>query len=293
MTETLAYLLCVPGIPLAGFFVWLVGFARKTGEETRLPFDAMPRPAGWSLQLRCSDLLEKVQFHLLLGLFSGVIFAYAASIAKVTPAISLSIGMIASGAFLFHASRLFLRYRNHRLGLLGEQVVGRLLDHAACDTIQVFHDLEVSDPGRKTWNIDHVVVTPAGVFAIETKARRKPKDSGHAGQAGYKVIFDGSQLLFPSPMQADRHGLEQARNNADWLSSKLTAWNGRPITVTPVLVMPGWWVERTGKGPVFVLNPKELPSFLSGRPQILSPQEQRSIAKQLEERCQIDLSRPA
>jgi hypothetical protein len=293
VTETLAYLLCVPGIPLAAFFVWLVGFARKSGNETRLPFLQMPRPAGWSLQMRCSELMEKIQFHLLLALFSGVFFAYVASVAKAPPAISLSLGMLASCAFLYHVGRLFIRYRNHRLGLIGEQVVGRLLDQIACDTIKVFHDLEVRDPGGKPWNIDHVVVTPVAVFAIETKTRRKPKDSDHAGKAGYKVIFDGTQLLFPSPMRANRYGLKQAQENANWLSSKLTTLNGRPIPVTPVLVMPGWWVDRRGKGPVSVLNAKELPNFLSRRGETLSAQDQSAIAAQLEERCQIDLSQPA
>jgi hypothetical protein len=131
------------------------------------------------------------------------------------------------------------------------------------------------------------------VFAIETKTRRKPKDKDPKGQAGHKVIYDGEQLHFPAPMRADRFGLEQARNNAAWLSGKLTALNGCPIPVNPVLVLPGWWIEGKGKGSVAVLNPKGLPKFVAGRPNIFSEQQFNAINAQLEERCRIDLSQPA
>lgn len=68
-------------------------------------------------------------------------------------------------------------------------------DRLSSDSIRVFHDLEVIEPGRKPWNIDHIVLTSAGVFAIETKTRCKPNDTRPRGHAAHKVIFDGQQLL--------------------------------------------------------------------------------------------------
>lgn len=137
-----------------------------------------------------------------------------------------------------------------------------------------------------------MVVGPGGVFVIETKARRKPK--GNSGpQKGHQLIFDGQQIIFPAPMKPDRHGLEQAQRNADWLAAKLSALNGEPITVNPVLVFPGWWVEAKGKGSVSVLNAKQLPSLLSGRKPILSDRTVRAISNQLEGMCRIDLSAPS
>lgn len=141
--------------------------------------------------------------------------------------------------------------------------------------------------------MDHVVLTPAGVFCIETKCRRKPRGMSPDGQQGHKVIFDGQQLIFPSPMGADRHGVDQATRNASWLSNKLTALNGTAIPVEPILVLPGWWVEMKIKGPVIVMNPKGLGSVLNGRKPILSDAQQRAIYAQLEERCKIDLSQPS
>ncbi len=114
-----------------------------------------------------------------------------------------------------------------------------ILDQVSSDTIRVFHDLEVRELGKKPWNIDHIVITPAGVFVIGTKTRRKPCGTAPDGQQAHKVIFDGQQLKFPHPMGYDRRGLVQAQANATWLSGKLTGLNGCAVPVTPVLVLPG------------------------------------------------------
>ena len=204
--------------------------------------------------------------------------------------VALILGLIVCSYATLRAQRRVIIAANHRLGLLGEQVVGQILDRLSSDAIRVFHDLEVTEPGKKPWNIDHVILSPAGVFAIETKTRRKPRGISPDGQQGHKVTFDGQQLLFPAPMKADRYGLEQARGNANWLADKLTALNGSPIPVIPVLVLPGWWIDAKGKGPVTVLNPKGLASCITGRPAVLSAVQVRAINAQLDERCRIDLT---
>ena len=272
--------------------VWMKWFFHNSERKSRRPFDEMPRPAGWSLQNRTADLMDQVLFNVMVAIMAGVVFCITAQSVKGNP-VMMAVGFAVCSIILFRAARLLLRARNHRLGLLGEQVVGQILDQLSSDSIRVFHDMEIREPGGKPWNIDHVVVTPGGIFAIETKTRRKPRGNAPNGQQGHKVIFDGQQLLFPAPMAADRHGLDQTQRNADWLSGKLTALNGCAVPVTPVLVLPGWWVEAKGKGPVSVLNPKSLRSLFNGRPPELSAERQHAITAQLEERCRIDLSKPA
>lgn len=268
-------------------------FIHCRDKRSRRPFDEMPRPAGWSLQNRTEGLLEDFTLYFMAANATGLVAWALANHAKGSPVFILGFGFVACGLLFYRASRSIRSYVNHRLGLLGEQVTGQILDQLSSDSIRVFHDLEIREPGGKPWNIDHVVVTPAGVFAIETKTRRKPRGTAPDGQQGHKVIFDGQQLRFPAPMSADRHGLDQTQRNADWLAGKLTALNGCAVPVTPVLVLPGWWVEAKGKGPVSVLNPKGLRSFLNGRAPALSAERQRAITAQLEERCRIDLSLPA
>jgi hypothetical protein len=282
-------LLLCPGLPLAILMVWFQWYVRRRDKKKRRPFNEMTRPAGWSLQSRIEDLVTDLDLNLMMILASGGI-AWAVSLGQMHPLVIVAFGTAASSFFAYRVAKLTLNISNHRLGLRGEQVVGLILDRISSDTIRVFHDLEVIEPGKKPWNIDHVVLTSAGVFAIETKTRRKPRGISPDGQQGHKVTFDGQQLIFPAPMRTDRYGLEQAQRNASWLADKLTTLNGSPIPVTPVLVLPGWWIDAKGKGPVTVLNPKGIASCISGRLSVLSAVQMRAISAQLDERCRIDLT---
>lgn len=237
--------------------------------------------------------MEEALIHAMAALMVGCMFWAFTFSGKGGPLLYLITGFIACSILFYRASRFILRYSNHRLGYLGEQVVGRILDQLSSDSVRVFHDLEIREPGKKPWNIDHIVLTPAGVFCIETKARRKPRSIAPDGQQSHKVIFDGQQLIFPHPMKPDRYGIDQALRNAEWLAEKLTSLNGTPIPVFPALVFPGWWVDAKGKGEVTVLNPKQLRSLLSSKSATLPADRQRAISNQLEERCRIDLSLPA
>lgn len=51
-------------------------------------------------------------------------------------------------------------------GAIGEEIVGAKLDAIASDQIRVLHDRRI--PKSKA-NIDHIVVTPGGVWVIDTK----------------------------------------------------------------------------------------------------------------------------
>ncbi len=293
VSDSLVYLLVVTGLPLAVFLMWITWFVRRADKVSRRPFEEMPRPAGWSLQNRTNDLMEEAFMNAMAALMLGILIWAFADSGKGSPLLLLLIGFVACSLMLLRAASFLLRARNHRLGLYGEQVVGRILDGLSNDSVRVFHDLEIREPGGKPWNIDHIVLTPAGVFCIETKTRRKPRGESPDGQKCHTLIFDGEQLIFPHPIKPDRFGLDQARRNARWLSDKLTSLNGTPIPVTPLLVFPGWWVEAKGKGDVAVMNHKQLPSFFHGRSAVLTPTHHRAIANQLEERCRIDLSLPA
>jgi len=50
-------------------------------------------------------------------------------------------------------------------GREGERIVGQFLENARADAARVFHDLVGAG-----LNVNHVVVSPHGVFALETKS---------------------------------------------------------------------------------------------------------------------------
>ena len=54
-------------------------------------------------------------------------------------------------------------------GALGEELVGGRLNELASDTLRVLHDRRI--PGSRA-NIDHLAVTPTGVFVIDPKNYR-------------------------------------------------------------------------------------------------------------------------
>jgi hypothetical protein len=170
------------------------------------------------------------------------------------------------------------KYCDYSLGLMGERAVGEELNMLMAEGCRVFHDY----PGGRNWNIDHVIVAPSGVYAIETKTRRKRR--APKGKKDQELMFDGAKLHFPRYVGTS--GLEQARRNARDLSRELTSATGEPVVVKAILTFPGWYVNRTGKSDVAVLNPKEIRHVvLSTAGAQLSPEQIQRVAHQVEQKC--------
>lgn len=139
--------------------------------------------------------------------------------------------------------RKFVRHwdeRNHaRDGLVAEQMTGQLLNRLIGPNCIVAHDLPCGG-----FNIDHVVIVPRAIYAVETKSFRKPR--GSTDDSHYKVTFDGEALRFPD--WRDNESIVQARRQAQWLTRYLRESLGRDIPVIPAVALPGWWIEKTEAG---------------------------------------------
>lgn len=187
---------------------------------------------------------------------------------------------IYAGLTFWATRRLYLlmvNSRNLHLGLDGELAVGQELNHLMLHGCRVYHDFPAEG-----FNIDHVVVGPGGVYAVETKGRAKP-DKGR-GALDAKVIYDGEILRFPDWHEVKP--LEQAKHQAIWLGKWLSSAVGHWISVTPALALPGWFVERTQAGKVLVFNGKG-PFFLAkpNSRSSLNEQQIQQISHQLEQHC--------
>ena len=165
-----------------------------------------------------------------------------------------------------------------RLGIDAELAAGEELNQLMRDGFWVFHDV----PGEKHFNIDHVVVGSAGIFAIETKGR--PKRQRALGADGHKVRYDGRTLHFPEWREGEP--LRQAERNAAWLEKWLSSAVGERISVQPVLMLPGWYVDRTSGEGIPVLNEKQAKGYFSKR---RGPEPStrliQQITHQLDQRC--------
>ena len=187
---------------------------------------------------------------------------------------------IASAAAAFIARKLYLLSRRKfilRCGLEAEVAMGEELGHLMRRGAVVFHDFPAEQ-----FNIDHVVLTAGGVYAVETKGRMKP-DKGR-GKLDATVEFDGRILIFPD--WRDTKTVEQATRQAVWLANWISKAVGRPIGVKAVVALPGWWVERSGRGNAMVISGKEARHLLKPwQDELFTEQMMIQIAHQLEQRC--------
>ena len=173
--------------------------------------------------------------------------------------------------------RLVKRARELHLGLDAEVAVGQELTTLMSEGFWVFHDVK----GEGPFNVDHVVVGKHGVFAVETKGRAKRI---REGGDGHRVTVKDGRLEFPGWVETKP--LEQAKRSAVWLGKWLSSAIGEPVSVTPVLALPGWYIERRSRSDVAVINGKSPQGYFknSGATAITEKQVLQ-IKHQLDARC--------
>jgi hypothetical protein len=275
----------------------LRGLFKAEKARSRTPFCAkLLRPPGESLRLRIDDLQERITeqafvLAVLLLVPSLLTFAWYPMTVPLT-LVFYGLPVVACGFFIRSRWQVLAglreELRNCRLGFDGERHVAEELTPLSGLGYRIFHDfpLDFKPGGPETRsNIDHIVIGPAGIFAIETKTRRKLLQSGADGQPPHQVFYDGTALTFPGG-HVDHDILNQASRQAGDLVGWLNGSAPQSVAVVPVVVIPGWMVERTGKGPVKVLNPKELVRALPklGR-QPLTASEIQQLGDRIEDKC--------
>lgn len=265
-------------VALAAIFALLFALRFYRGlTRSRIPTsEKLLRPPGESLNRKLAELDEKLLYTIVLLIGGPILLAHQTQTIPLGQFVAWLIP-----ATILCAIPLWItasRRRNYALGYLGERAVGEELNQLLRDGCHVFHDYQ----GGPNWNIDHVVVAPSGVYAVETKARRKRR--ARNGQRDYELIFDGRNLRFPHC--TDTYGLEQARRNAADLGFQLTRATGETVSAKPILTFPGWLVTLKGKSDVHVLNPKQIRQVvLNNTGPTLSPAQMQRIIHQLDQKC--------
>ncbi len=152
-----------------------------------------------------------------------------------------------------------------QVGLEGERRAGAILEDLAPRGVLAVHDLDV---GRG--NVDHVAISPQGVFAIEVK---------HL--SGGRFHLRRGIGLMQGSRPADAHAA-QARRSATAVHAFLLR-SGIDLWVQPMLLSTKAEVWRGGFriGPVHVLAPDALPNALTDGPEQLDEQQRRRIHRLL------------
>lgn len=247
--------------------------------STRSPLRLPPlRVAGQSIQEEIDRVADKAMDHIgiVMVLFMGWLVFLASWVFNL-PALTMFIVfstylVLALVWSLPRLIRLFRQLGHLRLGRDGERIVAENLEPLKAAGHTVIHDL--IGPG---FNVDHVVVGPTGVYTIETKTRSKPI------RGNPKVYFDGQELRVGG-FAPDRDPVTQAHAQARWLQGIVRDMTGRTFPVKPVIVFPGWFVERTTReasSQVWVLEPKALPKFIANEPARLAEEDAAMITDRL------------
>ena len=199
-------------------------------------------------------------------LYGGIFFVLAIVewFRSFTPTASLRVPLtvVALGAIaysVYQIIRIRKKIKYLELGREGERAVAEVLDGLRAKDYAVLHDIVAGD-----FNVDHVVISPHGIYAIETKTLRKPP-LGEISFSGDELIAGGFNL--------GSDPIRQVTAEAKWIQDLLAESTGRKFPVRPVLIFPGWFVQPMPKEVqerVWVLNPKVLSSFIANEPVVLS-----------------------
>ncbi|WP_175414827.1 nuclease-related domain-containing protein [Nibricoccus aquaticus] len=267
----------------------------KRKKKRRTPFGnelKLLRSPGETQLKQVLKFEENLLFHLALvcGLPMGVITLFLLGVKHLpgtAQLVGLVVTLIAFLAAYIVALRWFTRRlsenSNRYLGYFGERYVAEALEPLKARGWRIFHDVPAMNNGH-SFNLDHVAVGPGGVFCLETKTWRK--GPALPGRKEHSVSFNGSDLEWP--WGADNAPLDQAERNASWLARWLKN-NAEPAAVSPLLVLPGWWIDlrppsqtsRTTR----VMNEKWLEKQLGSAEPILGQKQIATIATALEKHC--------
>jgi hypothetical protein len=269
-----------------GIFLWSIARRKDRPPEK---FKLLRGP-GETQRRRVQKTDENLFSYFFGGAFVPlVILSLLLLLAMQLPKRLVALG-VAVAAFLFVAStvcaiimliRFLNRRRNDLLGYLGERAVAEHLEALRESGFRIFHDVPC-EGRKKNFNIDHVVVGPTGVAAIEVKTRRKKQ--GRPGFEEHVVTYDGQRLIWP--WGEDRCGIDQLQSESDWLRKFIHSRTGLRVDPKSILALPGWWVTERVVGTFRVTNHKLLPAIIRDwKPQLLTPEQIDLISRQLDERC--------
>jgi hypothetical protein len=281
------FLTLIPDAIILGAFIalfFLLYGYRLSRKGRRSPLTRhLLRSPGESLRVQIEEVSEKIYYYLMLYFFFPLIMysvyltqKYIGGMRDTSIIVNCTISLIVIFLCFIKLWKLLKERANLRLGLDCELAVGQELNNLMLEGYRVYHDF----PAEK-FNIDHVVVGPKGVFAIETKGRAKPDKKGGPEEA--KVSYDGQILRFPGWTESEP--IEQAKRQAAWFSKWLSSAVGESIAVQPALVLPGWFVVREKPADLLIFNGKN-PEYLLKYSNIsLSETLIKRIVHQLEQKC--------
>ncbi|MDA0266175.1 MAG: nuclease-related domain-containing protein [Cyanobacteria bacterium] len=189
------------------------------------PLKASPhRSPGQSLDEQISEVMfDSIAFWVAISslLVSLVIIEWFRWAYPTSPEPVLTTILITPllGFSVFKLLKLRTKIKLLKLARDGEKAIGQFLEDFRSEGCRVFHDI-IGDG----FNIDHLLISPHGIFTVETKTFRKPPKGKPT------VYFDGETLVVKGK-KLDRDPIVQAKAQANWTKEMLQGTsNNRKIS---------------------------------------------------------------
>lgn len=233
--------------PLGATAVVVLALRNLHDTQVRSPFDAQPlHGPGQALRERLDRVFSSLFLNGALGpivVLAPLVYGmgrmlFAPNQNWLEWAIYGLLSMLLVVLFGFLLMLDYQRIRRIRFGLACELAVGQELGRLIRPETHpyfVFHDIPAD-----TFTIDHVVVTPHGLFVIETRARTHPLDA--TGKPRHTVAIERERLRFPG--WSERQPLRKTRQATTWLRQWLIQEHGVDVPVRGVLVLPDWDIDK-------------------------------------------------
>jgi len=203
--------------------------------QTRSPIRQSPLPqAGQSSQSIMEDRwFDRVVMPLIVTSIVGVLAAmdWLELFLKHSPWIWTGLFLVCLIFTIRRYRSMLPEIRQRTQGIQGERVTGEWLENLRALGCNIYHDI-----AQDVFNIDHAIIGPYGIFAIETKTPSKP------AKGSPLVEFHGETVTI-NAFTPERDPIAQTKAAADRLRKILLGCTGREVKVTPVLLFVDWYVE--------------------------------------------------
>lgn len=289
VTQFVFYLIAY-AVGFAAFYIALSGFRsplwlpfwKSKHKKTPIKDNLLNYP-GKSLMDRIQDeSFDAIFLSMILMFVPALLLLIFSTFSKylvkeIAFPVFIGLTLLITGLFCWRLRLKFQQIRICRMGLDGERATGEELNQLMKHGYRVYHDMQTGN-----FNIDHIVIGPSGVYAVETKYRSKVSGNGADGA---KVLRDNDILRFPDD-RIDSKAIPQAKAQAKWLEEFLAKSIGKHVQVQAMVALPGWFVKPgPHDGSVLVISPKNPDKFFLSRTPILDDQMIQQVAYQVEQRC--------
>ena len=258
----------------------------RYGKDRKAPvFQVRLNVPGHSTREEFERRLFNGGVHLLSIVFAMIILLWSMGLG---PSYLIVVG-IAALILRGPAKKSLQEIRNYRLGWHCEAIIGQQLETCRSLGYSVFHDVEYEANGRK-FNVDHLLIGPAGVIVVETKGRTKP------ARGKTEVRLHGGWLHFTGrpPENKPIDQINAAASHVEQDIRRLMREHSLNYPFPPiikVLAIPGWFVEERMNDDIILTMENEMITTLIGKlsaKQGLSDQAAKELSasyqKALEER---------